>query len=107
MLIDTNQIIQLTDLRTRLSEIIDAVYQGKSFIITEKGRIKAKIIPADLTEKKRKRELFKEITELRKKNDSYFKKSKGKVWNSVEVIRKMRDDRTKHFLKLAGIPFKK
>ncbi len=106
MLIDTDQIIQLTDLRSRLSEIIDAVYQGKTFIVTEKGKIKARIIPAQNSNKKKRMRLFDEIIELRNKNDEYFKKSK-KVWNSVEVIRKMRNDRTRHILKLAEIPFKK
>lgn len=106
MLIDTNQIIQLTDLRLRLSEIINAVYEGKTFIVTEKGKIRAKIIPAETVEKDRRHRLVAEINQIRRKNDHYFTKSK-KVWNSVDVIRKMRDERTRHLLKLANIPFKK
>jgi prevent-host-death family protein len=106
MLIDTKQIVPITDLRLRLSKIIEAVENGSSFFIAKKGKIKAKIVSAQSDEKERRLRLFEEITQLRKKNDEYYKKSK-KVWNSVELIRKMREDRTKHLFKLAGIPYKK
>ncbi|OGK10204.1 hypothetical protein A2767_02015 [Candidatus Roizmanbacteria bacterium RIFCSPHIGHO2_01_FULL_35_10] len=102
MLIDTNQIIQLTDLRSRLSEIIDAVYQGKSFIITEKGKIKARIIPT----LEKSNDVFDRIEKIATRIDKHLKK-KTKVWNSVDLIRKMRQNRTKHLLKLSGITYKK
>lgn len=93
MLIDTNQIIQLTDLRLRLSEIIDAVYRGKSFIVTEKGKIKAKLIPMQ----EKNTEVFTRIDQIAARIDKQLRMKK-KVWNSVELIRKMREDRTKHVL---------
>lgn len=75
MLIDTKQVIPVTDLRLKLSQIIDAVYQGKTFIVTEKGKIKAKIVPVEKVKKSRTQELLKEIRKLREENDRYYKKS--------------------------------
>jgi antitoxin (DNA-binding transcriptional repressor) of toxin-antitoxin stability system len=101
MLIDTKQIVPITDLRLRLTEIIDAAYAGKTFYVSERGKITAKITAAEVAEKERRLKLLKEIEKLRGEIDQRLKKSKKKVWNSVEVIRKMRQERTKHLLSLS------
>ena len=101
MLIDTKQIIPLTQLRLRLSQIIDAVEQGRSFVITEKGKIKAKILPPEKKEEEADL-MLEELKKLRKENDRYYKRAK-KVWSSVQLVRKMREERTKHLLKLSLI----
>lgn len=100
MLIDTKQIIPVTQFRLRLSEIIDSVYHGHSFIISEKGKIKAKISPPEEAKQQDRRYLLEEIRKIREKNDRYYRKAK-KVWNSVDMIRKMRKERIKHILSLS------
>lgn len=54
MLIDHKNLIQKTNLRQNLSEVIDRVYQGETIFISDRGRICAKIVPFDtiLTHKK-------------------------------------------------------
>jgi len=98
MLIDTKQIIPITDLRLRLTEIIGAAYTGETFYVSERGKIVAKIAPSEDAEKERRLKLFKEIEKLREENDKIYGKHK-KVWNSVKIIRKMRKERTKHLMK--------
>lgn len=101
MLIDTKQIIPVTDLRLRLKEILNAAYAGETFYISERGKIKVKITAVEIAEKEKRLKLLKEIEKLREEIDERLKSSKKKVWTSVEVIRKMRQERTKHLLSLS------
>lgn len=101
MLIDTNQIVQKTDLRLRLSEIIEEVYRkGKTYIIADRGSIKGKITPVS-ENKKAQVDLLDQINKLRQENDRYFSKTKSKGWISVKLIRKLRQNRTDELMKFS------
>lgn len=94
MLIDTNQIVQKTDLRLKLSQVFARITSGETLFITERGQIKAKIQPIRNKMIDRKK-VLREIIGLRKQIDREFRKSGKRVWNSVEIIRKMRNERAR------------
>lgn len=99
MLIDTKQIINLTDLRFALGQTIDEVEKGKIFYVSKKGAIKAAFVPITYFERKEKKEeLLKAMRSLRERIDRQLRKGKD-IWNATEVIRKMRDERTEKLAK--------
>lgn len=98
MLIDTKNIINLTDLRQTLGQVIDEVELGRIKYISKKGKIKAIIAPSSFVQETVDRsEIFKRLKILQRKIDKQLR-GKKKIWKSEEVVRKMRDERTKKLL---------
>jgi len=86
MLINTNQVITKTDLRINLAEILAAVKGGEEKIVSERGKIIAKMIP--VTKKAKNNKLMAEYEQLRKKLSKYTSDI-----DSTQFIRQMRDSR--------------
>lgn len=100
MLINTNQIIDLTTLRLGLGQFVDEANMGKTFLISDKGKIKAAIVPS-LSQAIDQQDLARRFEEIQKRAAREAKGKKG--WDSTKIIRKMRDDRTKYLLKREGM----
>lgn len=100
------QTISALKARARLGTILDEVSQnGEHYIIERLNRPLVAILPIkeyrthfnqDVSEKD-KTELLQALASLRKK---YSKKLSGRI-NSLDLIHKMRDERTQHLLKLS------
>lgn len=86
MLINTSQVVTKTDLRINLAEILAAVKGGEEKIVSERGKIIAKMIP--VTKKAKGENLLKEAKELAKSLSKYTSKV-----DSTTFIRQMRDNR--------------
>lgn len=86
MLINTNQVITKTDLRMNLAEILAAVKSGEEKIVSERGKIIARMIP--VTKKIKNTKLLKEYEQLRKRLSKYTSDI-----DSTQFIRQMRDSR--------------
>ena len=94
--------INALKIRTSLGSILDNVVLGEHYIVERLGKPTAVIIPYTKfdfekhrkeSRKKRMEEAAKKMDELREK---YGKKYKGE--DSVTIIRRMREERTKHLL---------
>lgn len=97
MLIDTKQIITLTDLRLQAGAVARQAQGGRKFFISDKGKIIAAVVSENAAYTNDRKELFTRLRRLQEKMD--YKPRGKKGWDSTKVIRKMRDDRTKYLLK--------
>lgn len=94
MLIGMQQIINLTDFRQQLSRVLDEVGKGKTFLLTEKGDIKAMVtglpggIPNMVIKEQMKR--------LHEWLDQQAKPANRS--NSAKIIRQMRTERTEKLM---------
>ncbi|MBU1085451.1 MAG: type II toxin-antitoxin system prevent-host-death family antitoxin [Candidatus Beckwithbacteria bacterium] len=86
MLINTNQVVTKTDLRMNLAEIMAAVKNGEEKIISERGKIIARMTP--VKKSKKNSNLIREYESLSKKLSKYSSKL-----DSTAFVRKMRDER--------------
>lgn len=100
MLIDTRQIIGLTDLRGMLGQFVEEANKGKTFLISDKGKIKAAIGPS-FSQAIDRQELARRYKEIQERAVKEAKDKNG--WDSTKLIRKMRDDRTRYLLKREGM----
>jgi antitoxin (DNA-binding transcriptional repressor) of toxin-antitoxin stability system len=85
MLINTNQVVTKTDLRMNLAEILAAVKNGEEKIVSERGRIIARMTP--VVKKTKGDDLLKEAKELAKSLSKYTSKV-----DSTTFVRQMRDN---------------
>lgn len=93
MLIDTKQIITMTDLRENLSKFVALNGKGKSFVVSDRGELTSVLLPISFLKKqktrsKRRFELLKEADQLVEN----LRKYKSKI-SSTDFIRKMRNSR--------------
>ncbi len=86
MLINTNQVVTKTDLRMNLAEILTAVKGGEEKIVSERGKIVAKVVP--VKKKNEGEDLLKEAKELAKSLSKYTSRV-----DSTTFVRQMRDNR--------------
>jgi len=87
MLIDTKQIITMTELRERLTEILILVEKGKEMMISDRGKIKAKISPIKkrTVEEGDVDEFMAEVEKLGKSLSA-----KNRNFNSLKALREVR-----------------
>lgn len=86
MLIDTNQIITKTQLRENLTDLLMLVKKGKELVVSDRGKLIAKMMPVD----KKETEVFdviKETHTLRKKLSR-----QNPNFDSLKALREMRDE---------------
>lgn len=94
MLIDTNQIISLSDLRFRLGRMLAKVEEGNVLLVANKGDIKAAFVPMTFLEQNAGNS-----EEMRMKakalQQAFAADMAGKktVWNSTALIRTLRNKR--------------
>src|SRR3989344_3856292 len=94
MLIDTNQIISLSDLRFRLGRMLAEVEEGDVLLVANKGDIKAAFVPMTFLEQNAGNS-----EEMRMKakalQHGFAADMAGKktVWNSTAFIRTQRNKR--------------
>lgn len=106
MLIDTNSIIQMTDLRQNLSKISKRVKRGEKLYVSDRGDLCMQLLPVapsitpyNFTEKSKTERAEKTVDEIEELAQRLAAKGFGK-WNSLKAIKKQREDRTKHLLKI-------
>jgi len=87
MLINTNHIITKTDLRMNLAEVLAAVKNGEEKIVSERGKIIARMTPV-VKKTKKSSSLIKEYELLRKELSKYTSNV-----DSTTFVRQMRDSR--------------
>ncbi len=88
MLINTNQLVSLVDLRNKAGDLVTKAKSGMTFYVTDKGNIMAKLSPVyDIYQQKN---VFDRMDALIKKA-SKLKFTDNR--DSTEVIREMRDTR--------------
>lgn len=88
MLINTNQLVNLVDLRNRAGYLVTKANSGMTFYVTDKGNIMAKLSPVnDIYQQKN---VFDRMDALIK-NAPKLKFADNR--DSTEVIREMRDTR--------------
>lgn len=88
MLINTNQLISLMDLRTKAGDCVSRASQGITFYITDKGRLMAMLSPIKTSDSRQK---------AFEKMDALIKRAKDLKFtddrDSTIIIREMRDNR--------------
>ena len=96
MLIDHNNLVQKTELRQNLAQILARVYQGDTLFISDRGTVKAKItlIEHKIDKKKKIEKFMKELNTIR---NQLADVGWGKE-DSAVTIRKMRDERSKYLI---------
>lgn len=102
MLIDTNQIVSLSDLRFQLGRILAEVEEGKVLLVSKKGDIKAAFVPMTFLEQNAG--TFKEmLLKAKTLRQAFATDMAGKkaVWNSTALIRTLRNNRVAKMKKLA------
>jgi antitoxin (DNA-binding transcriptional repressor) of toxin-antitoxin stability system len=57
MLLDTKNIISMTDLRTKLTDIMMMAKQGRSYAVSDRGKIISLIVPVDEINSAKKEDL--------------------------------------------------
>jgi len=87
MLIDTKQIVTKTELRENLTNILMRVENGKEMMISDRGRIKAKLIPVE-GKIKTKDEVDKFMAEVKQLGEKLSRKNPN--FDSVKALREMR-----------------
>lgn len=88
MLINTNQLISLMDLRYKAGDLVAKAKSGMTFYVTDKGNIMAKLTPVnDIYQQK---SVFDRMDALIKKASKLKFTDKR---DSTEIIREMRDTR--------------
>lgn len=87
MLIDTNQLVSLVDLRSKAGDLVAKAKSGMTFYVTDKGQLMAMISPIPA---KTVTGPFDRIDALRKRM-AKVKFTDNR--DSTEVIREMRDSR--------------
>ena len=90
MLIDTNQIINLTDFRRQLSRIRAEAKKGRTFYISDKGEIEMIVSPFPKQNQGISDDLWQRMLDIQKKMAREAAGKKG--WDSTAMIRKMRDE---------------
>ncbi len=92
MLIDINQVIRLTDFRSQAGKLVRAAGQGKTFWISDKGKIRAAVVPPTMiTAATQNEDVWTEIEKIRRDMAAAMKGKK--TWDSTKVIRQMREER--------------
>lgn len=87
--------VGLTEARYSLKKIVRRASAGETFILTERGRKKAAVVPLSLLEENPKestRAFMRRVTQLQKEITCELR-MKGFNKSSVELIREMREER--------------
>ena len=93
MLINTNQLISLMDLRTKAGDFVTKAKSGMTFYVTDKGNIMAKLSPViNISNQK---SVFDRMDALIKRSAN-LKFSDNR--DSTIIIREMRDQRSEYLL---------
>lgn len=93
MLINTNQLVSLVDLRNKAGDLVTKAKSGMTFYVTDKGNIMAKLSPVnDIYQQKN---VFDRMDALIKKA-SKLKFTDNR--DSTIIIREMRDQRSEYLL---------
>ncbi|MDP4011317.1 MAG: type II toxin-antitoxin system prevent-host-death family antitoxin [Candidatus Roizmanbacteria bacterium] len=100
MLIDHNNLVQKTELRQNLAQILARVYKGDTLFISDRGTVKAKItlVESKIDKKKKIKKIMKELNKIR---DQLADVGWGKE-DSTMAIRKMREERSQYLLDRDG-----
>ncbi|PIZ66801.1 hypothetical protein CO051_03970 [Candidatus Roizmanbacteria bacterium CG_4_9_14_0_2_um_filter_39_13] len=100
MLIDHNNLVQKTELRQNLAQILARVYKGDTLFISDRGTVKAKItlVESEIDKKKKIKKIMKELNKIR---DQLADVGWGKE-DSTMAIRKMREERSQYLLDRDG-----
>lgn len=93
MLINTNQLISLMDLRYKAGDFVAKAKSGMTFYVTDKGNIMAKLSP--VVNSINQKSVFDRMDALIKRS-SNLKFSDNR--DSTITIREMRDQRSKYLL---------
>ncbi|MDO8515480.1 MAG: hypothetical protein Q7S14_03190 [bacterium] len=89
MLINTNQLVNLTNLRNDIGNYVDQAKNGQIFYITEKGQLTAALVPLQvISDVKPEEKFFVKIEDLRKR---FAKMKFADNRDSTVIIREMRD----------------
>ncbi len=88
-----NQVISLTSLRLRPGQIVEEANKGKTFLVSDKGEIKAMVGPVAKSTTVSREEVFERMKRLQERADRESKGKKG--FDSTKIVRKMRDEREK------------
>lgn len=89
MLIDHNNLVQKTNLRQNLSEVIERVYQGETIYISDRGVICAQISPFGDLSRSKKKEV--KLFALQKELQDELKSTKVASTDTTAFIRKERN----------------
>ena len=89
MLIDTKQIITKTQLRENLAKILMLVAKGQELMISDRGKIKAKLMPVKESSENQD-EVEKFMAEVKKLGEKLS--SKNPNFDSVKALREMRKE---------------
>ncbi|MDA1317189.1 MAG: hypothetical protein O3B87_04150 [bacterium] len=100
MLIDHNNLVQKTELRQNLAQILARVYKGDTLYISDRGAVKAKItlVESKVDKKKKIEKIMKDLDKIRNQ-------LAGTGWgkeDAATTIRKMRDERSRYLLERDG-----
>lgn len=96
MLINTQQIVNITDMRGMLGNIVERAEHGEMYLISKKGSIKAALVPLSFVEKKYEKEnVMDRIVSVRSGIDNDLKTTKNTVRDSTDVIREQREARSR------------
>jgi prevent-host-death family protein len=87
MLIDTKQIVTMTDLRENLTEILMLVEKGEEMMVTDRGRLVMRLVPV-YKEKSKPEKEFDVVAETRKLRKKISKKNPN--FDSVKALREIR-----------------
>ena len=88
MLIDTKQIITMTDLRKNLSNIVMLVKKGQEMLLSERGKFVVKLTPFKKMKTTNKKKEFDVIAETRALRKELSKKNPN--FDSVKALREVR-----------------
>lgn len=91
MLIDTRQIVTKSELRENLGKILMLAEKGKEMIISDRGKLIAKVTPFKKKNKRKKvspKEVDKFMAEMKKLGEKLSRQNPN--FDSVKAIREMR-----------------
>lgn len=91
MLIETKQIVTKTQLRRGLNRFLDEVKRGRPLLVTDRGQIITRLMPAwyDLESRvDQRRDLLRETINLAQKMSGL-----SKNWQSLKALKKSRQER--------------
>jgi len=88
MLIDTKQIITKTQLRENLSEILMLVNQGKKMMVSDRGKLVAKMIPIKEKKSVKEKEADTFMAEMKRLGEKLSRQNPN--FDSVKAIREIR-----------------
>jgi len=88
MLIDTKQIITKTQLRENLSEILMLVNQGKKMMVSDRGKLVAKMTPIKEEKSVKEKEVDTFMAEMKALREKLSRQNPN--FDSVKAIREIR-----------------